>query len=204
MRWAGPAEEMESTCEEQAPEGTGEKQALEGAGEEWAPEGAGEEQALEGAGEERVLEDAGEEQAPEGAGEEQALEGARLGRYGTGRNQRGRRWAGRASGSGLEISQTLGHRLFPIQVGSVWELHRSMVGDAEPEQGLEDPILQGAGEGERDESRGELPRLRICASQRNKSRTLLHRCGSDLLFWWADLLSRYWSKETDRWMQIKR
>ncbi len=36
MRWAGPAEEMESTCEEQAPEGTGEKQAPEGAGEEQA------------------------------------------------------------------------------------------------------------------------------------------------------------------------
>ncbi len=76
MRWAGPAEEIESTCEEQVPEGTGEKQAPEGAGEEQAPEGAGEEQAPEGAGEEQAPEGAGEEQAPEGAGEEQAPEGA--------------------------------------------------------------------------------------------------------------------------------
>ncbi len=28
MRWAGPAEEMETTCEETAPEGAGEEQAL--------------------------------------------------------------------------------------------------------------------------------------------------------------------------------
>ncbi len=76
MRWAGPAEEMESTCEEQAPEGTGEEQAMEGAGEEQALEGTGEEQALEGAGEERAPEGAGGEQAPEGAGEEQPPEGA--------------------------------------------------------------------------------------------------------------------------------
>ncbi len=55
MHWAGPAEEMESTCEEQAPEGTGEKQALEGPGNERASEGAGEEQAPEGAGEEQAL-----------------------------------------------------------------------------------------------------------------------------------------------------
>ncbi len=40
MRWAGPAEEVESTCKETAPEGAGEEQA---------PESAGEEQALEGA-----------------------------------------------------------------------------------------------------------------------------------------------------------
>ncbi len=64
MSWAGPAEELESTCEEKAPEGAGEEQAPEGAGEEQAPEGAGEEQVPEGAG---------EEQAPEGVGEEQAL-----------------------------------------------------------------------------------------------------------------------------------
>ncbi len=56
MSWAGPAEELESTCEEsaqegaggeQAPEGIGEEQALEGAAEEWAPESAVEERALE-------------------------------------------------------------------------------------------------------------------------------------------------------------
>ncbi len=57
MSWAGPAEELESTCEESeelestcedctAPEGAGEEQALEGTGEEQALEGAGEEQAL--------------------------------------------------------------------------------------------------------------------------------------------------------------
>ncbi len=36
MSWAGPAEELESTCEESALEGTGEEQALEGAGEQQA------------------------------------------------------------------------------------------------------------------------------------------------------------------------
>ncbi len=80
MRWAGPAEEMESTCGEKALEGAGEKQALEGAGEERAPVGAGEERAPEGAGEEQAPEGAGEERVLEGAGEEQALEGARLAR----------------------------------------------------------------------------------------------------------------------------
>ncbi len=44
--WTEPAGKLESTCEEQAPEGSGEEQAPEGAGEEQAPEGAGEEQAL--------------------------------------------------------------------------------------------------------------------------------------------------------------
>ncbi len=39
MRWAGSAEEIESTCEEQAPEGTGEEQALEGTGKEQVLEG---------------------------------------------------------------------------------------------------------------------------------------------------------------------
>ncbi len=55
MSWAGPAEELESTCEESAPEGAGEEQAPEGAGKEQAPEGAGEEQALERAGEETPI-----------------------------------------------------------------------------------------------------------------------------------------------------
>ncbi len=55
MSWVGPAEELESICEEPAPEGAGEEQAPEGAGEEQAPEGAGEEQAPEGAGEEQAL-----------------------------------------------------------------------------------------------------------------------------------------------------
>ncbi len=64
MSWAGPAEELESTCEESALEGAGEEQAPEGVDEEQAPKGVGKEQAPEGTG---------EEQAPEGAGEEQAL-----------------------------------------------------------------------------------------------------------------------------------
>ncbi len=41
MSWAGPVEELESTCEESALEGAGEEQAPEGSGEEQAPEGAG-------------------------------------------------------------------------------------------------------------------------------------------------------------------
>ncbi len=41
--WTEPVGKLESTCEEQAPEGSGEEQAPEGAGEEQAPEGAGEE-----------------------------------------------------------------------------------------------------------------------------------------------------------------
>ncbi len=55
MSWAGPAEELESTCEESVLEGSGEEQAPEGAGKEQALEGTGEEQALEGAGEEQAL-----------------------------------------------------------------------------------------------------------------------------------------------------
>ncbi len=49
MRWAGPAEEVESTYKETALEGAGEEQAPESAGEAQALEGAGVEQALEGA-----------------------------------------------------------------------------------------------------------------------------------------------------------
>ncbi len=123
MSWAGPAEEFESTCEESAPEGAGEEQAPEGAGEEQAPEGAGEEQAPEGAGEEQAL-GPGSKPSPHNLLTNPGVPGgARLVRNWTEPVGKKVSW----TGSGLEISQTLGHRLFPIQVGSVWELHGSMV-----------------------------------------------------------------------------